>query len=422
VSAGRLYYSDSFLRRFSARVSGVRPASADAACSRLEVALDRTAFYPTSGGQPFDIGRLRVWRGNAIAAEAAVESVVEDADGEVWHTVDRPIAPGSMVEGEIDWDRRLDHMQQHTGQHLLSALCWSQLQAPTVSFHMGESISNIDLAGGAVSGMDLARIEVAANQIVAEDRPITVRQVERSEAEALLAAGKLRKLPDRAGPMRLIEIADCDLNACGGTHLRSTGQIGGLRLRGVEKISRGVRIQFSCGLRAVRTARADAALLAQAAQVLSVAAADLPAAIERLTAEAKASEKCRTRLAEALATVEGANMAAAAELRDGFRLVVAGCRDRDRDYVRLLASRAAAAAPRTIVILSSGEDPFVRVLLARSPDLDLHCGAILKEVLAERGLRGGGSPDLAQGEIARAAADDLRAALAARVHARLAPS
>jgi alanyl-tRNA synthetase len=418
VSAERLYYANSFLRRFPAQVTALRPSPAAEGGAVWQIALNRTAFYPTSGGQPFDTGCLRVAEDGGRADEAAVESVVEDEAGEIWHAVRRPLAVGTAVEGEIAWDRRLDHMQQHTGQHLLSAVCLSELQAPTVSFHLGETISNIDLAASPPSDDALARVELAANRIIAEDRPVSARVVTRAEAEALIEAGTLRKLPQRSGDLRLIEIAACDLNACGGTHLRSTGQIGGLWLRGVEKIARGARLHFACGLRAVRAGRGDAALLGQAAAALSVSAGDVPAAVERLKADAKMAGKSAARFGEQLAAVLAERLAAGGELRNGVRIVAAASPERDRDFLRRLASRI-ADAPRTVAILSAADPPAGRVVLARSRDLAFHCGEIMQQALAERGARGGGSAEWAQADVAAGAAAELHAALAARVRALL---
>lgn len=193
-----------------------------------------------------------------------------------------PLAAGTHVEGQIDWERRFDHTQQHSGQHLLSAIIWQELQAPTISFHLGESTSTINLSGGPITPHGLESVERIAHEILGEDRPVTSGYVSRAEAEAMLAAGQLRKLPDRQGSFRLIDIADCDKNACGGTHVRSTGQIGGLLVRSVEKVSRGVRIEFVCGLRAVRSARADFAILHKASALLSTGAAELAPTVERL--------------------------------------------------------------------------------------------------------------------------------------------
>lgn len=231
----RLYYADSFLRSFSAHVTDIREASRTDGVSVWQIALDRTAFYPTSGGQPYDTGILTAVSKGGVVLEAPVESVEEDEHGTVWHFTRKPLLEATVVQGTIDWPRRLDHIQQHSGQHLLSAVFAHELNAPTVSFHLGEAISNIDLAAGPIAHHSLERIERIANKLIAEDRAVSVRTVDSSEAEALLAAGRLRKLPEREGSIRLIEIDGYDLNACGGTHVRTTGQIGGLLVRDIEK-------------------------------------------------------------------------------------------------------------------------------------------------------------------------------------------
>ncbi|MFP5248437.1 MAG: alanyl-tRNA editing protein [Acidobacteriota bacterium] len=405
----RLYDSDSFLSTFAGAVTGVREMTGSGGGTVWQLALNRTAFYPTSGGQPFDTGTLHA--ANQPAPEIAVEEVEEDGQGTVWHFVREPLAVGTPVEGRIDWERRFDHMQQHTGQHLLSAVFLRELHLPTVSFHLGASASTIDLAGASLAHHSLERVERIANEIAGEDRPVTSRHVSRAEAEAMLAAGELRKLPDREGAIRLIEIAGCDRNACGGTHVRSTGQIGGLLVRRVEKVTRGLRVEFVCGMRAVRTARADAAVLNETAALLSVGAAELPAAVARLQSEARAGAKERQKLREELTIFQAAELAAETPLENSFRLVVRAWKNRDRDEVRLLASRTAAAAPRTAVFFSAQDADPVRILIARSADLPFDCGLILREALAQLGRRGGGTPDLAQGEVPAAQEAALRDAV-----------
>jgi alanyl-tRNA synthetase len=364
-----------------------------------QLSLDRTVFYPTSGGQPFDTGMLKAALPDGTTLEVPVKQVEEDEQDVVWHFVRNPLPVGSHVEGQIDWERRFDHMQQHTGQHLLSAVFLRELHAATVSFHLGEETSTIDLTGAPLTSGSLERVERIANEIIGEDRPVTALSVSRDEAEAMLAAGELRKLPDRQGSIRLIDIADCDRNACGGTHVRSTGQIGGLQVRGVEKVSRGVRVEFLCGLRTIRAARAEVAILNETAALLSTGAAELPAAVGRLLAEAKAGAKERQRLREELATLQGARLASEVPIVNGLRLVVREWNDRDRDYVRVLASRTVAAALSTVVILCAKETEPMRVFVARSKDLNVDCGRILREALTHLGLRGGGSADLAQGDV-----------------------
>jgi alanyl-tRNA synthetase len=399
MASERLYYEDSFLRSFSATVTDIREVSRGEGESVWQVALDRTAFYPTSGGQPFDVGVLRAMSRGGAGLDVLVEGVEEDEQGEAWHLVRKPLSAGTQVEAEIDWDRRLDHMQQHTGQHVLSAIFLRELQAATVSFHLGDTTSTIDLATGPISAHSLDRVERLVNRIIAEDHPVTVRYVDRAEAEQMLEAGKLRKLPDREGRIRLIEIPGVDTNACGGTHVRSTGQIGGLFVRGTEKVTRGLRVEFVCGLRAVETVRADRAILAQTTAALSAAAAEIPAAVERLKTEAKGGAKERQRLREELASYHATRLAVEETIHDGLRLVERTFKDRDREYVKLLASRVAAAAPSTAVVFCSEEANPARIFVARSMGLDFDCGRVLKEALAKRGLRGGGSADLAQGDV-----------------------
>jgi len=417
----RLYYSDSFLTSFSARVADIRELSRTEGQSVWQIALDRTAFYPTSGGQPHDMGILKATSRSGAALDVPVAAVEEDEQGEVWHHTLKPLLAGTEVRGEVDWARRLDHMQQHSGQHLLSAIFARELQAPTVSFHLGEASSTIDLAVDALAHHSVERVERIANELIAEDRALTVRNVGRAEADALLAAGELRKLPERAGTIRLIEIADCDLNACGGTHVRSTGQIGSLLIRGVERVRQGVRVEFVCGLRAVTAVRQDYSALTRSASLLSMPRAEVPAGVERLVAEAKANAKELQKLREELATYHAIRLAVEEQIVDRLRLVRRTFADRDVEYVKLLASRLVATVPQTVALLVSAQQEPALVVLARSRDLDFHAGNLMKEALAALGLRGGGSPDLAQGQVPHEQTavllDRLATTVVDRVHA-----
>ena len=414
----RLYYADSFLQKFSARVADIREASRADGVSVWQVALDRTGFYPTSGGQPCDTGTLTATSRSGAVLEAPVESVEEDEQGTVWHFTRKPLSAGTEVQGAIDWPRRLDHIQQHSGQHLLSAVFTRELNAPTVSFHLGEEVSTIDLATGPIAHHSIERVERIANELVAEDRPVTIRTVERGEAEALLGTGQLRKLPEREGRIRLIEIAGYDLNACGGTHARSTGQIGGLVLRGVEKVSRGVRVSFACGLRAAAAARHDFELLSRISAQLSLSAEDVPAAIERMRAEVKTADKERQKLREELAGYHSVRLVVEEQRKDGLRLVSRTFADRDPEYIRLLASSLTASAPATVALLVSAENWPARLVLAKSADIDFHCGDLLREPLAAHGLRGGGSANLAQTDVPKDLLETVKEDLEARVRTR----
>ena len=404
----RLYHSDSFLRTFTGTVTDLRKSTSGKGELAWQLAMNRTAFYPASGGQPFDTGQFSALSRDGAVLIVPVEQVEEDEDGTVWHFVREPLEAGTHVDGQVDWVRRFDHMQQHSGQHLLSAIFWQELQAPTISFHLGEGTSTIDLAGGPFAHQSLERVERIANEIIGEDRPVTCSYVSRVEAEAMLAAGLLRKLPDRQGTIRLIDIADCDKNACGGTHVRSTGQIGGLLVRTVENVSRGVRIEFVCGLRAVRSARADFSTLRETSALLSTGSTDLAPTVGRLLTEGKSNSKERQKLREELAAFQAARLVMEVPIENGLRLVVRMSRDQGRDYIKLLASRTAIAAPQTAVIFSANDADPVRMFVSRSSDLDFNCGQILREALAEIGLRGGGSADLAQGDVPSAQEAALR--------------
>jgi alanyl-tRNA synthetase len=403
----RLYYADPSLSSFDARVSDIREVSRAQGRSLWQIALDRSAFYPTSGGQPHDTGLLTATSSGGALLEAPILAVEEDEQGEVWHTTPKPLSAGTAVRGYIDWSRRRDHMQQHSGQHLLSAVLYRQLGAATVSFHLGEMTSTIDLAREGITQEELERAEDAVNEIIAEDRPITMRTIPRSEAEMLLAAGTLHKLPEREGDIRLIEIDEIDLNACGGTHVHSTGQMGVLLIRGTERMRQGLRVEFVCGVRAAVIARQDLATLTGAAVALSVGRLDVAGAVDRLLADAKASNKARQKLTEELAAHHAASLLVEHPLQDGRRVVRLSFAEQDAAYLKLLASRLVASAQQTFVLLAAtGEEP-ARVIVAASADLKIDCGTALREALVAYGLRGGGSTGMAQGQIPNAHLDAL---------------
>ena len=411
--AERLYYADSFLKSFDATVVDIREHSRKDGSSIWHIALDRTAFYPSSGGQPHDTGTLTATSPSGATLTLPVFSVEEDESGEVWHATQKPLPAGTRIAGAIDWSRRLDHMQHHSGQHLLSAICARELGAATVSFHLGEEVSTIDLAVEVLTRDQIVHLEELTNLAIAEDHVLEMKTVEAEEAQSMLAAGRLRKLPERAGAIRLIEIPGIDLNACGGTHVRSLGQIGGLSLRGTERVKSSVRLSFVCGLRAAQTARRDNELLTQLAGSLSIQRESLPDAIERKVTEARHSAKERQRLREELADYHASRLLVEDPIDGGKRLVVRRFADRDATYIKLLASRLVAAAPQTIVLLASTEQEPASLVLAHSVDVNkLHCGQMLTAALAAEGLRGGGSPTMAQGQAPEAVLHKIMESLA----------
>lgn len=407
-----LYYEDSSLHQFEAVVTEVQEVSRTDGQSLWRIALDRSAFYPTSGGQPHDIGWLIATAKSGAELAAEIVNVEEDEQGEIWHHTVKPLGPGTPVRGIIVSARRFDHMQQHTGQHLLSAAFLAVCNAPTVSFHLGETLSSIDLAIENLPVATLCQVEELANHVIAEDRPVRVSIISRSQAEAWLASGELRKLPPRQGDIRIIEIAGeiaearpFDRNACGGTHVRSTGQIGGLHLRGMEKVKQGWQVEFVCGLRAMHSARSDFATLTEAGRTLSVGFGEIPTAIERLQAETKQAAKQIVSQRQELARYRAAELLREAPLKDGLRRITlqfVPADAVDATWIKLLGSQLATqstAAVALLTLLPANEADSATVLLARSQDVALDCGTILRQALTAAGGRGGGNKEMAQGSV-----------------------
>jgi alanyl-tRNA synthetase len=312
--AQRLYY-DSPILEFTARITDIRlvekdPNAAPDSAQLWQVALDRTAFYPEGGGQPWDTGLLIATAPSGTTLEIPVERVEEDEAGEVWHYVRKPLTSDTEITGKIDVERRTDHEQQHSGQHLLSAVFLRELNARTVSFHLGAESSTIDLAlpegMDKLSDEDLRRVEESANRIVYENRPLITHWVERPLAEAMLARGDLRKLPPLEGPFRIVQMQGIEFNACGGTHVSTTGAIGAILLRRIEKVRQGWRVEFVCGLRAIRSARNDYTLLDTVARTLTISRTDVPTRVEKLLEDRKASAKEIKKLTQELAKATAA--------------------------------------------------------------------------------------------------------------------
>ena len=372
----RIYYTDAQQTDFDAVVTGV--ASLD---GRPAVALDATAFYPLSGGQPCDAGTL---------GEALVVDVVESDAGEVWHVLDRELPIGSRVHGTIDRARRFDHMQQHTGQHILSAAFDRLSQARTVGFHLGAVVSTLDLAIDLPAGA-IAAAEAEANRIVWEDRPVGIRFVSETEASAL----PLRKEPGRGGTIRVIDVEGYDMSACGGTHVSRTGSIGVIAILSAERVRGGSRVEFVCGARALEFLRTFRDAVAGCIRHVSVAPEELPAALERLQADSREQRKAVRDLQERLAGHEAATLAAGADVVNGVRLVVQAIDGRDQNTLKSMAL-AICGAPGFRVALFTTAPPYM-VVFARSKDGKSDCAAALKALLAAFGGRGGGKPDLALG-------------------------
>jgi len=349
----------------------------------VRVYLDRTAFYPTSGGQPFDLGSL---------GGVAVREVIDEED-RIAHVMDAPLA-ATDVEGLIDWERRYDHMQQHTGQHLLSAVLEELFKIRTVSFHLGTEVSTIDVDALSLSPEQLERAEERCAAIVAEARPV---QITFEDASAKL---ELRKASERTGTLRIVTIEGLDRSACGGTHVKTAAEIGMVLTGKTEKIRATTRIEFVCGSRALRRARADHRLAASIGRALSVPPEQSLELIAGLIEKNKALEKTAQRLAIELARREGKELyTETAPGPDGIRRTVQ--RGAIDDAMR---ARAQAFVAREKAVFLAVCDQPPSLLLAASADSGVHAGDRIKAAVTACAGRGGGNQQLAQGSVPDAAA------------------
>jgi alanyl-tRNA synthetase len=371
----RLYYTDPYASEFDAEV--VRVEEHD---GRAAAILDRSAFYPTSGGQPFDTGTL---------GTARVVEVIDGDDGNLRHVLEGTVGAGK-VHARIDWARRFDHMQQHTGQHVLSAAFDKLAQARTESFHLGSAVSTIDL-GREVLPPAIARAEDEANRIVWEDRPVHIRFADAEAAAAL----PLRKETGRTGTLRLIDVEGFDLSACGGTHVARTGAIGVIAVTGWEKFRGGTRVEFVCGGRALRSHRVLRDVVTGSVRTLSVLPGELPAAIERLQGELKDARRTIKGLLSDLAVHEAARLVAEAEPAGAARIVARALDGWDVGSLKTIASCVVERSGHVAVLL--GTPAPAPVVIARSADVALDCAAVLRILMEKFGGKGGGRPELAQG-------------------------
>ena len=387
----RLYYHDSFLCEFQAEVVESVPAGGGQA--RPALVLDRTAFYPTSGGQVFDTG----WITSAANGhqKLRVAEVAERQDGAVLHFLDAAagLPKGSLIHGVIDAERRRDHMQQHSGQHVLSAAFIRLFNLPTVSFHMGADYCSIDLEARSLNAHQVEAAESRANEVIFEDRAVSILFVSQEQAQEL----GLRKIPPvERDQLRLIEIRDFDLSACGGTHVASTGQIGCIFLRKTEKVRQGWRVEFVCGKRTVATARRDFRTLSASAALFSSPFGEIPNQIHKAQEELRAARKSRELLLEELAELIAARLLAETTESRGRKIVVRTYADRDINFTKLLAQKLTHQSSAAVVLLASKADQ-PGLVFAQSPGQPFDMGALMKQAMASLGGRGGGSRDMAQG-------------------------
>ena len=379
----RLYYRDSRLLEFDARVVDLSERDDGA----IAVSLDRTAFYPTGGGQPHDTGTL---------GEARVVDCIDAESDGVLHVIQGP-APqiGDSVHGRVDWQRRLDHLQQHSGQHILSAAFVRLFDAPTRSFRVLAHECEIDVA---LAEADDGKIEKAvelANQIIWEARPIQIQEVSSAAAAAL----PLRKEPSREGELRLIQIEDFDLTPCGGTHARSTGEVGCIAVRSWERAKGLTRIQFMAGGRVLSDYRKANRAARAVAESFSAGRDDVPGLVEKLVDENKRLARRVRELDEIACRVEAQDLlgnTGRAAGEDSGTMVTKLFDQRSAESLKHLAL-ALIAHSRTVALLGARDGDHARLVFARSADARGDMNALMRQACEMIDGRGGGKPELAQG-------------------------
>src|SRR5256885_3017035 len=367
----RLYYNDPYLLEFDAKIIEARAVG-----DRLGLVLDKTAFYPTSGGQPNDLGTI-----NDVPL---VDCLEDEASGNIMHVIEGTVT-GPSVHGRIDPARRADHMQQHSGQHVLSQAFVELFNWPTVSFHLGAVSCTIDLPADSVSREQAEAAEDLANRIVRENRSVAIRYIARQN----IAEAGLRKPTERSGDIRVIDIAGYDRSACGGTHVRTTGEIGPILITGIDRAKKQTRVEFISGDRVLKYARQANRTLESISQTISAAPFETASAVRALWDEHQRTRKRIEDFESELLDYE------AAQFPVSNGVAMATFKNRGIEKLKMLAVKI-CARPGTVALLADEGDQ-LRVVFARSADVAIDVAALLKKTLERFGGRGGGRPNLAQG-------------------------
>jgi alanyl-tRNA synthetase len=367
----RLYFEDAYLREFNASVLERRTLEGNPA-----LVLDRTCFYPESGGQPCDRGTL----------EGVEVLQVLEADGVILHVLREDVRAGS-VRGLIDWPTRFDHMQQHTGQHILSQAFFEILKGETVGFHLGPEVSTLEIGLRTLSDEDLDRVEVRANAVVWEDREVKTYFVPEEKIDTV----PLRRPPKKQGLLRIVEVAGYDYSACGGTHCRRSGEVGLIKVLGIEKIRGRVRFEFLCGGRALADFRMKDRGLRAIAASFSVLPRDAAAQVEKLAAESKTMKKRARRLEERLASFDAQEI-----IRGASAKIISGVlEDRTPEEARFLALHIIRSGEFAVVYGTASESQG-HLILARADSLATDLRGLIPVVGAVAPVKGGGGPSLVE--------------------------
>ncbi|MBV7338499.1 hypothetical protein KFU94_61805 [Chloroflexi bacterium TSY] len=381
----RLYYTDSYQQTFIATVVNKTVVNAGTFSGNSAIILNETAFYPTSGGQAHDEGSLN---------EHRIIDVIAGKGDEILHVLEKGVAEipiGASVEGVIDWSRRYDHMQQHSGQHLLSYTFDTLFGIETVSVHFGEQESTLDLDVEDIDPKALEQVEAHTNEIVYRNRPITAYFVDEAQIDSI----PLRRPPQVKGKIRIVEIEKLDYSACGGTHCRGTGELGPIKLLRKERNRGRTRITFLCGLRALDDYNTKHRLISEAAAMFSTEMNLVPEMIGQLQEQNKELNRQIDKLSNRIRSFEAEQMLASAPLLGEIRLLAQRIDDDVANVKKLASLLQEQSTCIALLVATHSEKP--SVIFSRSSTVNLDMGALLRETLGKFGGGGGGRPDFAQG-------------------------
>lgn len=368
----RLYYQDSHLLKFSAQVLSCQPFK-----QHWAIVLDQTAFYPTGGGQPNDTGLL---------GSANLIDCIDETD-HIIHIVDSPVS--ETVDCQINYSRRLDHLQQHTGQHILSQAFIQTAKAETRGFHLGVESATIDLEIDQLTPELISKAEDLANQIIFENRPITIHLTDEKEKFPL------RKDTERESSIRIIEIADFDHSPCGGTHAKHTGEVGMIVIRSVERAKKMWRLEFLCGRRALLDYRLAHSSAMATAKLFSATRETTASLVAKLQQDYKDLQKHNRELLQIALSTEASSLYQASPINSKGIKVIKAVFNRDLEELKILTHLLIAQNSVIALLATKVESP--KVIFARSKDLDTDCGKLLSQFCKQFDGRGGGRPDFAQG-------------------------
>jgi len=373
----KLFFEDSKLTSFTATIINSKTID-----DGVAILLDQTAFYPTSGGQPFDMGNIN---------EERVQDVWEDPEG-IWHRL--PSIPKSkLVNCEIDWSRRFDHMQQHTGQHIISAFFVNLFSANTISFHLGKEHSTIDLDIGEISDDQILELELCANTYIWENHTVSVQTINDDQIKAI----PFRKPPQVSGTIRVIKVGKLDASACGGTHVNETGEIGMIKITGFEHYKNGTRISFICGKRALCDYQTKLNSIKKVSRELSIHPDQIYETLIGILNESKEQSRLFRKVQNEAFTYMADKIWNETPISYDRKIICKHFIDMSFDDLRNIA-KILRNHPKTMCLLASTYEDTVRLICTRSEDLlEVNAGEILKKATNLLGGKGGGSPELAQG-------------------------